>query len=301
VYYDPKNPESALLERDPPVPVGWLYTIAAAIFLGGLVVLAVFWNISAIFEGLSAYFPEKAFLPGMAFFTLGGLMLVAMLWMARRQVAEASGWPAIGGRIVKSGVEHYRKRVGGAQSGTLTTFYEPVVEYSYRVNDREYHSTQVSFGGKSASSQAIAEAAASRYPRATWCLCTTIRRTPRTPCLSSRSLSACRCWWWRSCSSGWQSSFRARLDKPARTFALRQTRTRINSYPLFDMKKGMSMCTACLAAGMSRRLVLGAGAAALAVAPLVGTAEAQPARAVDTPDAALTRLLEEIPAMSPAR
>jgi carbonic anhydrase len=43
---------------------------------------------------------------------------------------------------------------------------------------------------------------------------------------------------------------------------------------------------------MSRRLVLGAGAAALAVAPLVGTAEAQPARAVDTPDAALTRLLE---------
>jgi carbonic anhydrase len=44
---------------------------------------------------------------------------------------------------------------------------------------------------------------------------------------------------------------------------------------------------------MSRRLVLRAGAAALATAPLiVGTAEAQPARAVDTPDAALARLLE---------
>jgi carbonic anhydrase len=52
------------------------------------------------------------------------------------------------------------------------------------------------------------------------------------------------------------------------------------------------MCTACLAAGMSRRLVLGAGVAALAAAPLVGRAEAQPARAVDTPDAALARLLE---------
>jgi carbonic anhydrase len=52
------------------------------------------------------------------------------------------------------------------------------------------------------------------------------------------------------------------------------------------------MCTACLAAGMSRRLVLGAGAAALATAPLVGTAQAQPARAVETPDAAVTRLLE---------
>jgi carbonic anhydrase len=54
----------------------------------------------------------------------------------------------------------------------------------------------------------------------------------------------------------------------------------------------MGMCTACLAAGMSRRLVLGAGVAALATAPLVGRAEAQPARAVDTPDAALARLLE---------
>ena len=44
---------------------------------------------------------------------------------------------------------------------------------------------------------------------------------------------------------------------------------------------------------MSRRLVLGAGAAALAAAPLVaGTAQAQPARAVDTPDAAVNRLLE---------
>jgi carbonic anhydrase len=53
------------------------------------------------------------------------------------------------------------------------------------------------------------------------------------------------------------------------------------------------MCTACLAAGMSRRLVLGAGAAALAAAPLVaGTAQAQPSRAVDSPDAAVTRLLE---------
>jgi hypothetical protein len=164
VYYDPKNPENALLERDPPVPVGWLYAIAAAIFLVGLAVLALFWNLSTIFDSLSEYFPEKAFLPGMAFFTLGGVMLVAMLWAARRQVAEASGWPATGGRIVKSSVEHYRKRVGGAQSGTLATFYEPVVEYSYRVADRDYHSTQVSFGGKSAASQAVAEAAAARYP-----------------------------------------------------------------------------------------------------------------------------------------
>jgi len=164
VYYDPKNPENAVLERDPPLPIGWLYAIAAGVFLAGLVVLAVFWNVSTILDGVAGYFPENAFLPGMAFFSLGGLMVLAMLWAARSQVAEASGWPKTGGRVVRSTVEHYRKRVGGAQTGTLVTFYEAVVEYSYRVNDRDYHSTQLSFGGKAASSQASAEAQAAHYP-----------------------------------------------------------------------------------------------------------------------------------------
>jgi len=59
-------PRNALLERDPPVPVGGS-TPRRRHFLGGLVCWRLFWNISAIFDGLSAYFPEKAFLPGMAF------------------------------------------------------------------------------------------------------------------------------------------------------------------------------------------------------------------------------------------
>jgi hypothetical protein len=164
VYYDPKNPGNALLEREPPLPLVWLYAIAAAVLIAGLAIVAVFWNVSAILEGVEGYFPEKAFLPGLAFFTLGGLMVLAMLWASRRQVAEASGWPQTSGRIVTSTVEHYRQRVGGARTGTLVTFYEPVIEYSYRVDDREYHSTQLSFGGKAAGSQEIAEARAARYP-----------------------------------------------------------------------------------------------------------------------------------------
>jgi hypothetical protein len=164
VYYDPKNPENALLERDPPVPVVWLYAIAAGVVLIGLAVLALFWNIAVIFDGLAPYFPERAVLPGVAFFTLGGVMVLFILWASRRQAAEASGWPQIAGRIVSSTVEHYRQRVGGARTGNLVTFYEAVVEYSYTVNGRDYHSTRLSFGAKSAGSQAIAEEKAARYP-----------------------------------------------------------------------------------------------------------------------------------------
>lgn len=52
------------------------------------------------------------------------------------------------------------------------------------------------------------------------------------------------------------------------------------------------MCNFCLNVGLSRRLFVHAGAAALATAPLMGTAQAQPARSAGTPDAALNLLLE---------
>jgi carbonic anhydrase len=52
------------------------------------------------------------------------------------------------------------------------------------------------------------------------------------------------------------------------------------------------MCNACLAAGLSRRAMLGAGLAAMAAAPLAGVAQAQPVRAAETPDAALKLLAD---------
>jgi hypothetical protein len=127
--------------------------------------LAVFANGAAILEMLEAHFPENAFVPGVGFFTLGGVLLLALLWSARRQAAEASGWPVTGGHVVASTVEHYRSRVGGARSGTLATFYEPVIEYAYRVDGRDYHSTQIGFGGKLAGSEELARAKSARYPQ----------------------------------------------------------------------------------------------------------------------------------------
>ena len=52
------------------------------------------------------------------------------------------------------------------------------------------------------------------------------------------------------------------------------------------------MCNACLAAGLSRRAMLGAGLAAMAAVPFAGVAQAQPARAAETPDAALKLLVD---------
>src|SRR4029077_12461994 len=54
----------------------------------------------------------------------------------------------------------------------------------------------------------------------------------------------------------------------------------------------MCNCNACLDAGLSRRTLFGAGVGVLAATTLVGKAQGQHARAVDTPDAALARLVE---------
>jgi carbonic anhydrase len=62
--------------------------------------------------------------------------------------------------------------------------------------------------------------------------------------------------------------------------------------PLHRRKGDQAMCNACLAAGLSRRLFVEAGAGMLATAPLIGMAQAQPARAAETPDAALKLLVD---------
>jgi hypothetical protein len=44
------------------------------------------------------------------------------------------------------------------------TVWSPVVEYSYRVEDRDYHGTRLAFGADVAGAQARAEATVARYP-----------------------------------------------------------------------------------------------------------------------------------------
>jgi carbonic anhydrase len=52
------------------------------------------------------------------------------------------------------------------------------------------------------------------------------------------------------------------------------------------------LCNLCPDTGLSRRLFVHAGAVALAAAPLISTAHAQPARSAGTPDEAIALLLE---------
>src|SRR5258708_35416841 len=105
--------------------------MAAAVLITGFGVLAVFANGTAILEALEAHFPPHAFVPGMGFFTLGGILLLALLCSARRQAAEASRWPVIGGASEPKTLLHFRTLLGCAPPGRRGTFFAQRVAQSY--------------------------------------------------------------------------------------------------------------------------------------------------------------------------
>ena len=163
VYYNPANPAEAVLERDLPWSPTVAYASAGAIFMAGVAATAALLNVDTLIVKLRSHFPPGAEPHLAIFFLLCGSWCLFILWDSRRQSTQAAGWPMATGCIVSSGVESYITSVGSTSSDRVRLF-EAVVEYSYQVEGREYHSTQVAFGAKVAGSQESAEARAARYP-----------------------------------------------------------------------------------------------------------------------------------------
>ena len=157
VHYDPKDPENCVLERDIPKGMGkGCLAGLACLALIGAAIYAVYANFGAI----EAALPAKANAKLMVFAGLFGLVALRMFFMVRKASAAAASWPSTSGKVVTSTVESYQKRIDRSTS----TFYEPVVEYAYRVHGREFRSRQITLGSTSGGSRGFAEKAAARYP-----------------------------------------------------------------------------------------------------------------------------------------
>lgn len=166
VHYNPADPKEAVLEYKLPAPAPVIYAVAGAIFMAGVAATLAFVNLDAIMLKLRAVFPPGAEPHFAIFLGLSTLLLVWIQGSAEREARRAKSWPTTSGRIVSSRVGSYEKRVGGGgQTGKLYRFYSAVVEYAYTVKDRQYHSTQLSFGAQdSTTAKGPADAKAARYP-----------------------------------------------------------------------------------------------------------------------------------------
>lgn len=190
VYYNPANPEEAVLEHDLPLPAAALYAIAGGIFMAGLAAVLAFANVAPLMEKLRMIFPPGAEPQAVFFFGLGAVMLLAIQVSYSRDAKQAVAWPAASGRIVSSRVESHMESVGGRQ-GNRVRFYQAVVEYAYTVGSREYHSTRLSFGPKEETAQAPAEAKAARYPEGS---AVTVHYDPENPASAVLDVKVARQW-----------------------------------------------------------------------------------------------------------
>lgn len=150
VYYNPKNPKQAVIEREMPAGIGYGIILLLALFGGGpLILLFATTNAAKWIEPFVANkdrIPVVLLLAGMG--TMTTLMGIASL----RQVYDAYAWQSTTGEIVSSKTEKYRSYFGEAHAPT--TLHRPSIVYMYEVGGRRYAGDRVSFGGVVSASHA---------------------------------------------------------------------------------------------------------------------------------------------------
>ena len=146
VYYNPRHPREAVLERDLPKGLWGCLGIATVI------ALAVVFGAAIGLKNISEFFSARLANPQMSVpvVALAAFGLVAALFalVLRQQSARAAKWPMVPGVIKLSGLEEYR--AAPSDSGRRgPILYERKVSYAYRFHDIAYTSVHASFSSNS--------------------------------------------------------------------------------------------------------------------------------------------------------
>lgn len=155
-----RKQELAVLAAARPTPPG-----SPMASIASLVILA--------FAGFCAF---KLATQGLAFITdmfpkaqaqlavLTGAMGLAALLLAiggLRRFQQARGWPTAAGRVIVSKVQAYRDSDADARGKRLRA---PLIEFAYRVDGRDYRSSQRQLGTTTGGSEGWASGITARYP-----------------------------------------------------------------------------------------------------------------------------------------
>lgn len=167
VFYDPANPKDCVLERAPPVSLGCLWSgtvIFLLLYLGGVVWFKTGWSPS---EALARVMPQDVHHPLLVIGTgLFGLLCTGSYLWNSAHPRKAFPWLRTPGTVVSSEVEEYLDSTSSS-SHSSCRYYKAVIEFSYKVDGQEYHSTTESQGGIKVSvsgDRSSAEAEVARHP-----------------------------------------------------------------------------------------------------------------------------------------
>jgi hypothetical protein len=144
VYYNPNNPQQAVLERDMPALVWAGAGCLMVFFLGGALAFPFALSGAAGLIAPALGDPSRSFpvamLAGMGLFTL-------LLWYAlQRQLWDMRRWSSAPGKVLVSEVESYMDDSSGSDHSTPTRMFRPSVVYTFKVDGRQYMSDRVVMG-----------------------------------------------------------------------------------------------------------------------------------------------------------
>jgi hypothetical protein len=184
VYYNPRNPDECILERDDPSNIrkAWLaVAVLAALIAVGFV---------AITQGanrLTGAVVEPKQTPLVVVLGIFALAIMLFARMAGQQARTMKTWPKVPGRITRSEVETTVQENRPANFGRAydVTMYVPRIVYTYQVDGISFDGDKVGWSG-SASTPAYAEKAIKRFPLQTP---VTVFYNPQDPTQSSLSVA----------------------------------------------------------------------------------------------------------------
>lgn len=159
VFYDPKDPGKALLERDMPPGMGKGIVILLCFFFGGPILLAL--AFSSLPAKIAPYLPKPQRAPMVLVLFAMGLFAAFIGRAIGKQARAARRWPVAEGLVLSSDVETYRSRT---KHGRTMTMYRANVVYAYEVEGHRYGGSRVGLGGVvGASSPKWAEREVAKY------------------------------------------------------------------------------------------------------------------------------------------
>jgi hypothetical protein len=148
VYYNPRHPDQAVLERDLPKGMWGCLGIGTAIVLAILFGSAV--GLHQITEFFSTRIPHQGNAAASVAFGAFGTAIALFALVLHRQASLAMKWPVVSGNITLSDIEQYRAaRTEGGSRGPV--MYQRRVSYTYKYNDLTYTNTHARLASSVAS------------------------------------------------------------------------------------------------------------------------------------------------------
>lgn len=148
VYYNPRHPKEAVLERDLPKGMWGCLGIGTAIVLAIVFGSAI--GLHQITEFVSTRIPQHGNPAAAVAFAAFGVVVALFALALHWQASKAMKWPVVSGIIKLSDIEQYRAALTDGSS-RAHTMYQRRVSYTYTYNNLAYTNVHASLASRFAS------------------------------------------------------------------------------------------------------------------------------------------------------